>query len=103
MTATHTQVNDMGEASRMRRQRRQQQQLQPSMEEFLSASSIHGLRYLRKGGERGGLSSRLLWLAAVLCSASAAALIIFLNVRDWRGRPAVVTSVDWLDVEGEIK
>ena len=59
----------------------------------MSASSIHGLRYV--GEDKSGVV-RALWLVCVLISAAAAGFFIVQNVRNFRHQPSVVSSVQYV-------
>ena len=64
---------------------------------FLLETSIHGLKYLV--ASKNSLC-KLLWLMSIVGSFTAASVIIYFNVVDWNNSPAVVTSVDTVEVEG---
>ncbi len=65
------------------------------MDEFLRESSVPGLRYLSSDF---GWTTKLVWLLSIVGSFSLAAVIIRENVFDWVDQPAVVTTVDTVDV-----
>ena len=57
---------------------------------FLRETSIHGVRYLVEACHP---LARAAWAVCIGACVSAAAAIIYLNVRNWENSPAVVTSV----------
>lgn len=57
-------------------------------DEFLRATSIHGLRYLT---ESKGSVVRFLWFAVISTSFTLATVISFFNVLSWQHQPATIT------------
>ena len=58
---------------------------------FLQESSIHGLRYLVDSKR---FVAKILWLACIASSFTAAGFVTYWNFVNWNDSPAVVTSVE---------
>ncbi len=58
--------------------------------QFLSETTIHGLRYLVVAKT---LLVRLVWAVVILISAALAVAFIYLNIKRWLDSPSIITSV----------